>query len=91
MNLILDCVVDCGLDCGLNWVYDCVLLFCLGPAPRRSLEALESYLRAGGNLSGDSDMAALAEVVRGLARSGRQEEVSATSTCSSFNTILYYK
>ncbi len=44
-------------------------------AALRSLEALQSYQRCGGRFSGDEDVFALAEVVRGLARCGRQDEV----------------
>eukprot|EP00752_Nemacystus_decipiens_P011279 g10023.t1 len=45
-------------------------------AMSRSLEALQSYQRGGGKFSGSEDVFALAEVVRGLARCGRQDEVA---------------
>eukprot|EP00903_Cladosiphon_okamuranus_P007042 g6846.t1 len=41
----------------------------------RSLEALQSYQRSGGRFSDTKDIFALAEVVRGLARCGRHNEV----------------
>lgn len=41
----------------------------------RSLEALESYMITGGGFLRSGDVFALAEVVRGLARCGRQSEV----------------
>lgn len=45
----------------------------------RSLEALQSYQRCGGRFSGSDEVFALAEVVRGLARCGRHNEVRGRS------------
>lgn len=50
-------------------------LSAFGLSRLRSLEALQSYQRCGGTFSGDEDVFALAEVVRGLARCGRQTQV----------------
>lgn len=44
-------------------------------ADSRSLDALRSYVRSGGAFRNSDDIFSLAEVVRGLARCGRQGEV----------------